>query len=53
MQVKIQKQNTKIEVKIQKYKNKIKRQYTNFKNKIQNQLFYGGNHNGQLHNENI
>ena len=42
-----------MQVKIQKYKCKIERQYTNSKPKIQNQLFYGGNHNGQLHNENI
>ena len=53
MQVKIQKQNTKMQVKIQKYKSKIKRQYTNFKIKNSKSTFYGGNHNGQLHNENI
>lgn len=39
MQVKIQKQNTKIEVKIQKYKSKIKRQYTNFKTKNSKSTF--------------
>ena len=39
MQVKIQKQNTKIEVKIQKYKCKIERQYTNFKTKNSKSTF--------------
>ena len=39
MQVKIQKQNTKMQVKIQKYKSKIKRQYTNFKIKNSKSTF--------------
>ena len=39
MQVKIQKQNTKMQVKIQKYKCKIERQYTNFKTKNSKSTF--------------
>ena len=39
MQVKIQKQKTKMQVKIQKYKCKIERQYTNFKTKNSKSTF--------------